>query len=186
MKMQKNKVLNFFIACIPGAGQMHLGFMKRGFSLMVIFFGLIAVSAWINMEILMFALPVIWFFSFFDSLNRNALPLERFEMLEDEFIWEDDLGASLSKGRTVRKIVAAILIIGGSFMLLNNAKDIVRSFVGDEAYWMYAEITHYVYQILIAFVIIGIGIKLIVGKKKELNSQNNLYVEKKAEAKEEM
>ena len=35
--MKKNAFLTFIFACIPGAGQMYYGYMKRGTSLLVYF-----------------------------------------------------------------------------------------------------------------------------------------------------
>ena len=35
--MKKNALLTFIFACIPGAGQMYYGYMKRGTSLLVYF-----------------------------------------------------------------------------------------------------------------------------------------------------
>ena len=37
MARQKNKILMFLFSLIPGAGQMYMGFMKQGLSLMTIF-----------------------------------------------------------------------------------------------------------------------------------------------------
>ena len=38
MKRKKGKFLTFCFSCIPGAGQMFLGFFKEGVSLMTMFF----------------------------------------------------------------------------------------------------------------------------------------------------
>ena len=35
--MKKNALLTFIFACIPGAGQMYYGYMKRGLSLITFF-----------------------------------------------------------------------------------------------------------------------------------------------------
>ena len=35
--MKKNGFLTFVFACIPGAGQMYYGYMKRGLSMITIF-----------------------------------------------------------------------------------------------------------------------------------------------------
>lgn len=44
MARQKNKILMFLFSLIPGAGQMYMGFMKQGLSLMTIFATLCAVG----------------------------------------------------------------------------------------------------------------------------------------------
>ena len=35
--MKKNNFLTFLFACIPGAGQMYYGYMRRGLSMILIF-----------------------------------------------------------------------------------------------------------------------------------------------------
>ena len=35
--MKKNGILTLLVACIPGAGQMYQGYMKRGLSLITMF-----------------------------------------------------------------------------------------------------------------------------------------------------
>ena len=47
MARQKNKILMFLFSLIPGAGQMYMGFMKQGLSLMTIFATLCAVGIWL-------------------------------------------------------------------------------------------------------------------------------------------
>ena len=47
---QRSKFCNFCLACIPGAGQMYLGFFKQGISLMSIFMGCCAIISLIGVD----------------------------------------------------------------------------------------------------------------------------------------
>ena len=47
---KKNKILMFLFSLIPGAGQMYMGFMKQGLSLMTIFATLCAVGIWLDIK----------------------------------------------------------------------------------------------------------------------------------------
>lgn len=47
---KKSSFLTFCCALVPGAGQMYLGMMKRGASLMILFALFTAVSGFFNME----------------------------------------------------------------------------------------------------------------------------------------
>ena len=76
----------FYFAFIPGAGQMYMGFMKRGVSIMSAFSLIIFSSAWLNFTPLMFAMPVIWFFSFFDTINLRSLSDEDYTAMKDSYI----------------------------------------------------------------------------------------------------
>ena len=66
---RKSGFLTFCFACLPGAGEMYLGYMKRGLSVMLAFWGLIFVASLLNMGILGILAPVIWAYSFFDTFN---------------------------------------------------------------------------------------------------------------------
>ena len=86
MIRKKSSFLTFCFSLLPGAGQMYMGFMKRGVSLMSAFFLLIFLSSWLNLGPLMFAMPIIWFFAFFDTHNLRAMPDDEFYAMEDSYI----------------------------------------------------------------------------------------------------
>ena len=48
---------------------MYLNMMKKGLAIMALFWSVIAVTALLSMEALLFILPIIWFYSFFDTFN---------------------------------------------------------------------------------------------------------------------
>ena len=56
---RKSGFLTFCFACLPGAGEMYLGYMKRGLSVMIAFWGLIFVASLLNMGILGILAPII-------------------------------------------------------------------------------------------------------------------------------
>ena len=90
MARQKNKILMFLFSLIPGAGQMYMGFMKQGLSLMTIFATLCAVGIWLDIKPLLFFAPIILLYSFFDATNKNSMDAEAFKTLEDHYLWGDD------------------------------------------------------------------------------------------------
>ena len=65
--MKKNAFLTFIFACIPGAGQMYYGYMKRGTSLLVYFCLFIMLGAIISP--LVVGVAVVYMFSFFDTYD---------------------------------------------------------------------------------------------------------------------
>ena len=83
--MRKSRILTFLFALWPGAGQMYLGYMKRGVSLMGVFCLLIAITGFLNLGILFFLLPVIWFYAFFDTLNLRSMSYEF--LPQDDFLF---------------------------------------------------------------------------------------------------
>ncbi|MDO5602302.1 MAG: hypothetical protein Q4G07_05980 [Oscillospiraceae bacterium] len=66
----KNGFLTFIFAFIPGAGQMYLGYLRRGASLMTFFTLLIAGTTFIPF-LCGPLLPVVWFFAFFDTFETR-------------------------------------------------------------------------------------------------------------------
>ena len=66
--MKKNAFLTFIFACIPGAGQMYYGYMKRGTSLLVYFCLFIMLGAIISP--LVVGVAVVYMFSF--SCSRRT------------------------------------------------------------------------------------------------------------------
>lgn len=65
MVSKKNGFFRFLWSFIPGAGEMYMGFMKQGVTLMAVFAGIIAVAIAMNMVFFFFPLPIIWFILFF-------------------------------------------------------------------------------------------------------------------------
>ncbi len=72
MIKKKGKFLTTIFSCIPGGGQMYMGFMKEGLSLMGMFFFILFLSSWLNIGPMLYVLPVLWFYSFFDAMNSRA------------------------------------------------------------------------------------------------------------------
>lgn len=68
--MKKNGILTLLFACIPGAGQMYQGYMKRGLSLITLFF--LCIMAGMLLEPLVLTALIVWMYSFFDIFNLRA------------------------------------------------------------------------------------------------------------------
>lgn len=161
MRYKRNGFLTFCFSCLPGAGQMFLGFMKRGISLMALFFGTIGLASYFRIDFLLFVVPIIWFYSFFDVMNKNALSQEELNSLPDHFLWmEEDDFQLLSRERT-RKIIAIGMILVGCYSLLQMAWNILRDIFGALPDWLYEGIFYDLPRILFSLVIIIVGIYLI-------------------------
>ena len=60
MKKQKHGFWVFIFSLIPGAGEMYMGFKKQGLSIMLLFWGSIALASITGLGWLAMFLPVIW------------------------------------------------------------------------------------------------------------------------------
>ena len=70
---KKNRFLTFCFSCLPGAAEMYMGFMKMGVSLMLLFFLVCILSAWLNQGALVAIAVVVWFYSFFHANHLAGL-----------------------------------------------------------------------------------------------------------------
>ena len=60
-RRKKSGFLTFCFSLIPGAGEMYLGFMKMGVSLMGLFFAVIVVGVFLNVASVMLIDVIVWF-----------------------------------------------------------------------------------------------------------------------------
>lgn len=108
-RRKKSGFLTFCFSLIPGAGEMYLGFMKMGVSLMGLFFAVIVVGGFLNVASVMLIDVIVWFYSFFHVHNLAGMPDEEFLAVEDEFLFRLDEVFDMGwKKEKYRKIVAVI------------------------------------------------------------------------------
>lgn len=69
---RKHGLLLFIASCIPGCGEMYQGYMKRGISILTVFYGLLTIAIFLEVGALAVLLLPIWMFSFFDSYNLRG------------------------------------------------------------------------------------------------------------------
>lgn len=171
MKMKRNNFLTFLFSLVPGAGHMFMGFMKIGVSLMAAFTLVIFLASWLDISSLLFLLPLLWFYSFFDCINRRYSSDEEFAALEDYYLFSiDKLLASGRQMMGMRKPFAGILLLLlGIYLVWNNLLLRMRTFgiFSDRALAIMRNITSMAPQFILGIAIIIIGIRLVLGRKKE-------------------
>lgn len=119
--MRKSRILSFLFALWPGAGQMYLGYMKRGVSLMLLFCLLMAISSFTGFGVFIFLLPIVWFYGFFDTINLRSMSYEF--LPQDDFLFHlDSINApELVKFFQRRHLLAGVLLIlVGIYILLHT------------------------------------------------------------------
>jgi hypothetical protein len=108
---------------------MYQGYMKRGFSLLLWFCGICAFVTVSRVSSVLFLLPAIWAYSFFDAFNLRALSDEQRAAFADAFIpnpaWADGAGADSWRGNLrLTKVAGWALVAIGSLVLFTNFRDI--------------------------------------------------------------
>lgn len=169
---KKSKFLTFCFSLLPGAGEMFMGFMNMGLSLMIVFFAVIALPVFLRMdELAVFGL-IIWAYGFFHANHLASLSDEEFEQVKDGAVFDLHFFPEGHQfGEKQQKWVAAVLIIAGIFFLWNTFTDMAYSLLPRFVYDWMRIVGNYAPRILVAVVIIYIGIKMISGRKEQLAQQ---------------
>lgn len=154
--MRKSRFWTFVFSMVPGAGHMYLGLMKQGIQMMLLFFGTIALIAFVGLEFLGLVIPVIWFYSFFDVLHKASS--------EEPVPDEDILLFNYLDGRRIRisnKWIAYFLIIIGVMKLIREfilpvINQIFGYFLGQ-----------HLQTLVVSLLLIAGGIKILMGTKHQ-------------------
>lgn len=170
MTKKKNKFLTFCFSLIPGAGEMYMGFMKMGLSLMGAFVGICAAATLFELGPIMFVAIIAWFYSFFHVHNLAGMPDEEFYALEDEYLFHL-MGKDAYREdwiRRYRKLIAAVLILMGVVLLWNSIYSMIRPYIPEGLSWFLNDIRYTLPNIILGIAVIIGGVLLIRGKKREL------------------
>ena len=173
MTRKKRGFWTFCFSLIPGAGEMYLGFMKRGLSMMCLFLGWFAFCGATGFNIGMCILPVIWFYSFFQVHNLVSLPDEEFYQQEDDYLFlhmDKIVGVDKWERGKVKFVAVALIFIGG-YTIVNT---IWHSFWRALPDWLYNDlyvVRDGVPKIVISLLLIAFGVYLIRGKKETLDKE---------------
>lgn len=170
MKQKKNRFLCFCFSMLPGCAEMYMGFMKSGISLMAVFFGLIALSAILNIGEIIFLAVIVWFYGFFHGNNLAGLSQAELEMQEDNYLFhlEEIKEKSANLSHSYRKIISYILILLGTVLCIRSCFDMIRQFLPDIVIRLYDVVGYHMPQLIVGVGIIAIGLTMIKGKKQEL------------------
>lgn len=171
MTNKKSSLWRFFFSLIPGAGEMYMGFLKMGVSLMTLFIAVIFIASSLRLYALVVADIIVWFYSFFHVHNLASLSDEEFYSLEDKYLFctSDSTANQTELFRQNRKIVAGILIFAGIVMAWNGFLAILEEILPWQTYRLLTYFGYEIPRICVGCAIIILGILMIRGKKKTLD-----------------
>lgn len=174
MTKKRSKFLTVLFSLIPGAGHMFMGFFKSGVSIMALFFLIILISTWLGIGSLLYALPVLWFYAFFSSINIAWANDQQFSELEDRYLIEMESLSQIRARLSGRGglYCGIFLLLFGLHLVLNNLISRFYFALRPEVADFFSNVLHLFPQIFLGIVIIIIGIRLIVGKKRELKKHD--------------
>ncbi len=174
MPKKQSKTLTVFFSFLPGAGHMFMGFMKRGLSLMSLFFLIIFLSSWLGIGPLLYVLPVLWFYSFFDCINMAWAGDQEFSRFEDRYLFKTESLSRLNEKLAGRGglYCGILLLFFGIYLIFSKTISRFYGVLKPEVADLFSDVISVFPQIFLGAVIIVIGIRLIVGKKKELEKHD--------------
>lgn len=168
MKSKKSRFWNFWLAFLPGCSEMYMGFMKMGLSLMVVFWGIVAVASLLELGALMFAAMIVWFYSFFHARNLVHLPEEAFQRVEDRYLVDLSVLDRFRENAEGNKILALALIVFGGYLCIRAMMRLCWYILPDFLMELLYAVADFMPRILIGLAIIVLGIWMIRGKREEL------------------
>ena len=164
-------ILFFAFSCIPGCGQMHQGYMKRGISQTILCCGVLAVAVFLEIGALAILLVPLWLYSFFDSYNLRRLRMDGTED-EDAYLF----GMSDLDSRRLSELFSKRHSLIGWTLVLLGLYALYRIVVGQlmrwisELFpwmdWLYNLLVWDAPRILGTLLIIALGLWFIRGPKK--------------------
>lgn len=174
-----NRLFLFIFACIPGAGQMYQGYMKRGLCLITAF-SLVFLTAAMSVEYLVVFAMVIWMYSFFDAYDlRRRLLAGNYP--EDDYLFRFIFDEKLTELFRMRsRIIGWILVLLGAFALYDNVLMQTLYRLSDVYAWAgtLAMILRRLPDMIAALALIIAGIWLIRGKSVSSDDDITAYGEK--------
>lgn len=157
---KKSKSIATFLSIFPGAGHLYLGLQRRGIQLMAAFLFSIYILDILRLGIFLFLIPIIWFYSFFDGLQKASRYGK--EDLDDTPV--------ISYFINHQKWVGIGLLLLGLYYLVGNIfipalSPILMDIINIDLYYWF---TRYFQTAIVCVLLIGGGIKLLMGSKKKV------------------
>ncbi|MGN0266821.1 MAG: hypothetical protein ACI4D7_04005 [Lachnospiraceae bacterium] len=170
---RKNSFFTFLFSFVPGAGEMYMGFMKQGLSLMTLFFGIMALCVLFNMDAFLFIIPIVWCYGFFHVHNINSLTDEEFASVKDEYLFHLDSLEQLNLTQKYPSFLAFLFIFIGADMILNILGDTLLYRLPNPWGDFFYMFIYRMPQLVLSFVLIYAGVRMIRNRKKQIRNAEN-------------
>ena len=177
MTNKKNGFWRFCFSLIPGAGEMYMGFMKRGVSTMAVFVGIIALASWLGLGPLVCLALIVWFYSFFQVHHLASLPPDQFIQVEDDYLFHMGDFSELDRAslRRFRQPAAIVLILVGIMLCYQSLYSMVWRVLPGFLREIMDYLGYNVPRLLFGLLIIYVGVRLIQGKRLEMDDEDGYY-----------
>jgi hypothetical protein len=157
----------FVLSIFPGLGHLYLGLFRRGSQIMAGFLIAVVAINLLRVDLLFVLLPVIWFISLFDALERMTKLNQGVEVGDESFL---QTGGWKPKQRWtgVALVLLGIYMVVDR-MLFDYIQPIVTYYFSPNVVRRYFDpynLKNQLQTIIVALIIIFVGIKLLRGGKR--------------------
>lgn len=168
---QKHGLLLFIASCIPGCGQMHQGYMKRGISLLTAFCGVFFLAVFLEIGSLAVLMLPLWLYAFFDSYNlrgqiADGAPEPDAYLFGLSDVDSEKISVLLRKRHS---LIGWGLVLLGAYILYNSVlRRLFSSLLGNiwGLEWLYSLLVYDLPRLVVTVLIILLGIWFIRGPKQ--------------------
>jgi len=155
---RKSKMIATLLSIFPGAGHLYLGYQRRGIQLMAAFLLTLYILDVLRLGIFLFLIPLIWFYSFFDGLQKASK--------HDGNEPVDDVPIISYLVNHQRWIGIGLIVLGMYYMfdrvfMPSIAPRLTQFIQVDISHWYY----NYFQIIVVSILLIAGGFKLMLGSK---------------------
>lgn len=158
----KSRVTAILLSLFPGAGHLYLGMQQRGLQLMGAFLISIFIMDELRLSLFFLLLPLLWCYAFFDVMAQIR-KWENNELKDEPFI---------SVLIPYQRWIGLGLLVIGIYYLLDR---IVNNWIRlqfPEFIVQYNEFKYMLPTIIISFVLILLGIKLLFGTSRKAQARD--------------
>ena len=163
---QKNGFFTLVFACVPGAGQMYQGYMKRGISIMTACALTVTLISTFGGVLFPMLLAVMWAAAFFDSFNVARLTEAERQAKPDDWLWNDiDLGQK-KWNISHQRVLGIACIVLGAWLCLDQMPPFLSE-MGVDLGGITWILRRYIPSIVLALALIWFGFRFIAGPVKK-------------------
>lgn len=152
---QKSRTIATLLSIFPGAGHLYLGLQKRGIQLMAAFLLSIYILDVLYLGIFLFVIPLIWFFSFFDGLQKASEmekgPVEDVPLIDYLINYQKWIGIGL-------------ILVGGYYLSSHVLLPVLEHYISPS---LISFLRDYFQVFIVSLLLIGGGIKLLFGGREK-------------------
>lgn len=133
---RRSRFWAFIFSFVPGAGEMYMGLKKKGVEIMALSALIFFTAVFLGFGGLTIFCAILWFYSFFDTMDLSRLSPEELSKQKDSFLLDNDtinIDKLSSSIKSKNKIIGYICIVFGVVAIYQT---FIRPFISEILYYL--------------------------------------------------